>query len=171
MHASLVVCATTRPLHELNSIARSTHCHYGVVYATTRLEFGRDDARVAWRVKDITRASPRRWAEWVANLRRIASRPGNTVAANNWFDVHYIRYHTGVNATYIPSWCGGIASHQFYSPERGRPFLLGPYRDNLARGETDASAWSHPILASLRKVRHISATSRLHLGRISVVPG
>ena len=142
------------------------------MYATTRLEFGRDDARVAWRVKDITRASPRRWAEWVANLRRIASRPGNTVAANNWFDVHYIRYHTGVNATYIPSWCGGIASHQFYAPEHGRPFLLGPYRDNLAAGDkTDASAWAHPILASLRKVRHISATSRPYLGRISAVPG
>ena len=53
----------------------------------------------------ITERSTRRWAEWVRNLKLIASGEGNVVAANNMFDVHYIKYHTGLDAVYLPSWC------------------------------------------------------------------
>ena len=76
-----------------------------LVYATTRLEFGRFDANVDWRRPYINERSPNRWAEWVHNLKRIAARDGNVVAANNMFDVHYIKYHTGIDAEYLPSWC------------------------------------------------------------------
>ena len=41
----------------------------------------------------------------MGNLKRIASREGNVIAANNMFDVHYIKYHTGLDAEYLPSWC------------------------------------------------------------------
>lgn len=47
-----------------------------LVYATTRLEFGRNDRFVSWRVPYIGRHSPRRWEEWIRSLRAIAARPG-----------------------------------------------------------------------------------------------
>ena len=43
-----------------------------------------------------------RWAAWVSDLQRLAAHPRHFVAANNWFDVAYIKYHTGVNPLYIP---------------------------------------------------------------------
>ena len=120
-----------------------------LVYATTRLEFGRNDKHVAWRAPYIGRQSGPRWAEWVANLRRIAEREGNVVAANNMFDVRYIKYHTGLDAMYLPSWCEPSV---VYQPMDGMPYLLGPYRDNLG-GElvngTDVAAWSHPLFKGL----------------------
>ena len=132
-----------------------------------RLEFGRYDPRVSWRKPYITGASPRRWAEWVRNLKLLASRPGNTVAANSMYDVHYIKYHTGIDALYIPSWCGPepdvIEGEYKYEP--GRSVLIGPYRDNLGgtkaiRGKKDKVAWAHPILQKL------TATVNARRGRV-----
>ena len=62
-----------------------------LVYATTRLEFGRHDEFIDWRKPLIDETSPDRWTDWVRNLKLIASRPTNLVAANNLFDVHYIK--------------------------------------------------------------------------------
>ena len=98
-----------------------------IVYATTRLEFGRYDEHVAWRKKDLSPQSPYRWEEWVSNLRRIGARPGNVIAANNKYDVYYIKYFTGLDAMYLPSWCSPKA---FWKPEKNI-VLLGPSRDNL----------------------------------------
>eukprot|EP00741_Cyanophora_paradoxa_P005854 tig00000113_g5672.t1 len=43
-----------------------------VLYATTRLEFGRNDDVVEWRQPYLSAArSPRRWAEWVHNVQRV----------------------------------------------------------------------------------------------------
>jgi hypothetical protein len=98
-----------------------------IIYATTRLEFGRYDELVDWRKKDINKHSPKRWEEWVNNLKKIAALPGNVIAANNMYDAQYIKYFTGLEVEYIPSWCTVNASWNPTRPE----FLLGPSRDNL----------------------------------------
>ena len=133
-----------------------------LVYTTTRLEFGRHDENVAWRRKYMDLGSGlhwarTRWADWLSNLRLIASRPGNTIAANSMFDVHAIRYHTNITAMYLPSWCGLTAPNQVdtitYSPNVSKPVLLGPYRDNIGSGKivngSDMVAWAHPIYQNL----------------------
>jgi hypothetical protein len=136
-----------------------------LVYATTRLEFGRDDEFVAWRKPSIDERSPRRWREWVSNLKAIASRPGNMVAANNLFDVHYIEYHTGIKAEYLPSWCEPLSGLQ-YAPEKGLPVLLGPYRDNLDYPNfTDEGAWRHPVLQELANIDR-SSKAKFHFKRL-----
>eukprot|EP00741_Cyanophora_paradoxa_P005853 tig00000113_g5671.t1 len=79
---------------------------------------------------------------------QIAANPRNTIAANNLFDVNYIRYHTGVPVKYIPSWCGYVGSVT-YKPTRPQ-LLIGPYRDNLG-----LPPWNdrrkHPLIVELDK--------------------
>ena len=94
-----------------------------LVYATTRLEFGRYDEVVAWRQQYLDihgglKYAARRWSEWVANLRLIASRPGNVIAANNMFDVHAIKFHTNITPVYLPSWCAPTMMSFTLSPSR-----------------------------------------------------
>jgi len=105
-----------------------------IVYATTRLEFGRFDALVDWRKPYLTRKSGVRWKEWLRNIGKIADKAGNVIAANNMYDVKYIEYMTGIRALYIPSWCGGdmqdLMLPHAYSPARVE-VLLTPYRTNL----------------------------------------
>ena len=69
-----------------------------VVYATTRLEFGRHDAGIDWRLPHLKADAPKRWRSWVKTVVKLANDPRNTVAANNHYDVAYIKYHTGVDA-------------------------------------------------------------------------
>ena len=85
------------------------------------------------------------------NLKTIASGEANVVAANNMFDVHYIKYHTGLTALYLPSWCEA-PEDVTYAPVNSI-VLLGPYRDNLGSAKRskdsigrDAVAWTHPVL-------------------------
>ena len=37
-----------------------------------------------------------RWEEWNRNLRLIASKAGNTIAANNVYDAEYLKYFTDI---------------------------------------------------------------------------
>eukprot|EP00741_Cyanophora_paradoxa_P007298 tig00001098_g7059.t1 len=107
-----------------------------VLHATTRLEFGRDDDVVDWRQPHRGPRSPARWKEWGATLKRVASMGGNVLAANNLYDLYYITYLTGLDAEYIPSWCGYARAGR-YAPAR-REVLLGPYRDNLGESARPA---------------------------------
>lgn len=119
-----------------------------VIYATTRLEFGRLDRFVEWRKPFITDSSLGRWQAWVATVKRLASQPWNAVLANNWYDAHYIKYHTGVMPLVLPSWCGDHA-HAEYRPE-GVEILIVPYRDNLDFPKfRSQETWQHPVLAGM----------------------
>ena len=116
-----------------------------IIYATTRLEFGRYDENVSWRKTSIGKSSLSRWHEWIHNLRLIAENPGNFIAANNLYDAKYIEYYSGIRAKYIPSWCGGdLASLQqhFYRPTR-REIVITPYRTNLeySADKTPRTGW------------------------------
>ncbi|CAM9426529.1 unnamed protein product, partial [Ectocarpus fasciculatus] len=83
-----------------------------IVISSTRYEIGRMDAR--------------RWQEWNRNLRRIASHPNNVVAANNKYDLEYMKYFTGLNnIEYLPSYCGYVKAK--YNPSR-KELLIAPGR-------------------------------------------
>ena len=68
-----------------------------ILWATTRFEQGRE-------------LDPSRMSGLVANVRAIASparraAAGNTLMANNLYDVHYLGYFTGLRAALLPSLC------------------------------------------------------------------
>jgi len=140
-----------------------------IVYATTRLEFGRQDGNIDWRLPFVSKYSEERWLEWVRNLQAIASSGDNFIAANNAYDAKYIEYFTGLKAEYIPSWCGGTAESlvlpRVYAPRR-LDILLTPYRSNLefTRKDIPVNGWpsrknadispplEHPLFDDLWKV-------------------
>lgn len=83
-----------------------------IVIASTRYEIGRLDAV--------------RWNEWNRNLRRIASRDNNVIAANNRYDLEYMKFFTGLkNIEYLPSYCGYV--NATYTPSREQ-ILIAPGR-------------------------------------------
>tara|TARA_B110001452_G_scaffold78343_2_gene63880 strand:+ start:308 stop:1945 length:1638 start_codon:yes stop_codon:yes gene_type:complete len=78
---------------------------------------------------EFSRENPTRWSAWLASLRRIARDKRNVVAANNKYDAEYIRYFAGVDALYIPSFCGYAAKAQ-YAPVQGKPVLIARNHNN-----------------------------------------
>ena len=57
-----------------------------IVYATTRLEYGRFDELLEVRRPLISEVSAGRWREWLYNLAILAKRPNTVVAANSVYD-------------------------------------------------------------------------------------
>lgn len=82
-----------------------------IVIASTRYELGRFQAD--------------QWKAWNDNLKKIASDPKNLVAANNMYDVEYIRYFTGLRVTLLPSLCK--YTNLRFNPSR-KEFLIAPIR-------------------------------------------
>jgi len=78
---------------------------------------------------EFSRENPTRWKAWLASLRRIARDPRNIVAANNKYDAEYIRYFAGVDALYIPSYCGYAAKAR-YSPVLTKTVLFARNHNN-----------------------------------------
>uniref|UniRef100_A0A7S0J696 Uncharacterized protein n=1 Tax=Calcidiscus leptoporus TaxID=127549 RepID=A0A7S0J696_9EUKA len=79
---------------------------------------------------ELARENAQRWSEWISSLRAIASQPTNVVAANNKYDAEYIRYFAGVEAVYVPSYCGYAALSAQYAPRVERPILLARNHHN-----------------------------------------
>eukprot|EP00040_Diaphanoeca_grandis_P004279 m.27877 g.27877 ORF g.27877 m.27877 type:complete len:960 (+) comp15826_c0_seq2:152-3031(+) len=122
-----------------------------IVFATTRLEFGRHDKFIDWRAPDWTQVEgERRWRQWIETLIKISKDPKSTIAANSMYDVKYIEYFTGLKALYLPSWCGDKTDTYWnlchgkqdpvgnapatYNPTVGETtVLIGAYRTNLER--------------------------------------
>ena len=130
-----------------------------IVFATTRIEFGRYDVEVGWRKpimdKQSSMVADVRWREWVHNLRLIASSKRNIVAANSLYDKYYIEHFTGIsNVHFLPSLCKPAdATLLRYSPFRSQ-FLIGPSRDNLGLGpqctEWQCKSELHPLYLGLQ---------------------
>ena len=75
---------------------------------------------------EIGRYSPQRWMDWNQNLERIIAQPGNVIAANNLFDLEYIRYFTSIpNVLYLPSLAGYVTDR--YNPTQVE-ILVAPSR-------------------------------------------
>lgn len=68
-----------------------------ILYPTTRFEQGRE-------------SNEQRLGGFIKNFRAMAERPGNVVWANNLYDVHYVRYFTGITPVYVPSLCTYISA-------------------------------------------------------------
>lgn len=76
------------------------------------MPFGKPIVVVASTRYEIGRHSPSRWKTWNENLRLLAAKEGNVVAANNAYDQEYIRYFTGL---------GSSPRHVSYRPSSGTP--------------------------------------------------
>ena len=63
-----------------------------ILWVTTRFEQGREGNR-------------EKMQGLIGNFRALAKRPDTAILANNMYDVHYFNYFTGLNPTYIPSFC------------------------------------------------------------------
>lgn len=91
-----------------------------ILWATTRFEQGREH-------------DPDRLRGLIKNVRAIAAQPWNAVMANNWYDVHYINYFTGVMPTYVPSLCAYIDASYTWSAPVGK--AVWGYRSSWATME------------------------------------
>ncbi len=123
-----------------------------IVYATTRLEFGRaEDEFIDWRKPDAFAATAElRWNNWIGNVRAIASKGHNIVLANNRYDQHYIYHFTNVRPLLLPSWCGREHLPR-YAPSK-REIIIGPSRDNLdiKCEKWSCDPWQHPLMLGLK---------------------
>ena len=134
--------------------------HHGkklLVYLTTRLEFGRHDEQIDWRVNQhffSLTENTQRWIQLLDTIQFLYHSHRNKVAflANNEYDAEYFYYFTGIRPPVIPSWCAGeMFSYYDYLPTE-EDYLLGPSRDNLDLGNCSSYScqpWQHPLLQSL----------------------
>lgn len=83
-----------------------------IIISTIRYELGRFDKE--------------RWTRWNENLVRYASDPKHLVAANNLYDVNYIKYFTGIEPLWIPS----FSSHSNCSYSHSREGFLMAHNTN-----------------------------------------
>jgi len=140
-----------------------------IIHATTRLEFGRHDEGIDWRLssgydRDVGKE---KWKKWVRTIQKLALDTRNVIAANNAYDRDYIKYFTGVeNVELLPSWCGDNVGTSFcqdgwessvsqgWLPTRPEVVIV-PYRSNLDRTRYKTSIRDpidHPIIKELAAV-------------------
>lgn len=75
---------------------------------------------------EVGRLSTQSWRRLNENLRNIASDRRNTLAANNKYDLEYLKHFTGIqNVRYIPNFCG--YTKYTYKPTKPH-VLIGPSR-------------------------------------------
>ena len=140
-----------------------------IIHATTRLEFGRHDEGIDWRLssgydRDVGKV---KWQKWVRTVQNLARDKRNVIAANNVYDRDYIKYFTGIeDVELIPSWCGDNVGTTFcedgwessispgWLPTKPEVVIV-PYRSNLDRsryktGVRDPA--NHPIIKELDAV-------------------
>eukprot|EP01036_Dinobryon_divergens_P031266 gene31266-40635_t len=117
-----------------------------VVIASTRYEVGRWDASS--------------WTRWNNNLQRIAARPENTIAANNLYDLEYMKYFTGLkNIILLPNFCGYVNATYSY------PSLASSSGSSIDGG----SIWENVLIAPSRGVNEDLLTDlRAALHRFNV---
>jgi len=153
LNANTVMCS--HPIANCELYA-SFKTHY-LLYATTRLEFGRFDGYVPWRKNKVR--DDNRWFEWVDNFKRIARYNRVPVLVNNMYDAKYIEYLTGVEALVVPSWCGKretSAPASRNTNESQNVVLLTPYRSNLDFDFGDPKFRGWPTIQTKRRktLRH-----------------
>ena len=85
-----------------------------IVLVNERYESGREDGL--------------RWEGWNRHLSDITLDPSNVIAANNHYDVEYLRYFTGLSPEYLPPFCG--YANSTYKPTRPEVLLVPTLGDN-----------------------------------------
>ena len=79
-----------------------------IVLVNERYESGREDAN--------------QWEGWNRHLSDISLDPRNVIAANNHYDVEYMRHFTGMNPEYLPPFCGYAGAT--YKPTKPEVLLV-----------------------------------------------
>jgi len=98
-----------------------------IMYEHTPLEFGRFSNK-SWMASSIvkdTEKARERWNEWCKAVKLMSEKPNIVIAANNLYHARYIKYMTGVDALYLPSYCP--STNVSYSPTK-KVFLIGGSR-------------------------------------------
>ena len=98
-------------------------CFHPVGMCELYMPFNRTIIIIASTRYELWRFDPSSWTKLNENLKQIAQHPKNVIAANNLYDVEYIRYFTGINATLLPSLCD--YTNVDYNPSR-KEFLIAP---------------------------------------------
>jgi hypothetical protein len=93
--------------------------------AEVYMPFNKSIAVIAHTRYEVGRHTAEEWTLFNENLRRIAASPYNLVAANNRYDLEYMKYFTGINAVLLPSACTYVNAE--YNPTRA-DILVAPYR-------------------------------------------
>ena len=140
-----------------------------IIHASTRLEFGRHDGGIDWRIGSgyDPEIGKQKWAEWIKTLQNLSLDERNIIAANSVYDQEYIKYFTGIkNVELLPSWCGDgigrgycdefwdLTFNQEWLPTRSE-IMIVPYRSNLDRSRFATNLrepHDHPILKDMRSV-------------------
>ena len=105
-------------------------CEYSVAFCEMYMAFGKPMILIAPTRYETGRHTREAWHKLNQNLRAISEKPWNTVAANNLYDVEYLKHFTGIdNVLHIPSQCLYVKTR--YRPVR-KEFLVGPSR--LSKG-------------------------------------
>ena len=84
------------------------------------------------------------WIQLLKDLHSISKQSGSVIVANNMHDLHYTKYFTGLDAQYIPTWCGDFTEDYRLARKGSMPYvgslsyhpvkatvLVGPDRTNL----------------------------------------
>ena len=141
-----------------------------IIHATTRIEFGRHDEGIDWRIGSGYNRSvgQEKWKSWITTLQNLAKDKRNVIAANNVYDQEYIKYFTGIeDVELLPSWCGDNVGTTFcedgwdapslvnnWNPTRPEVMIV-PYRQNLDRTRYTTNVRDpidHPIMKELDAV-------------------
>lgn len=75
---------------------------------------------------ELGRFGKERWTRWNNNLIRYAANPKNLIAANNLYDVNYIKYFTGIEPVWLPS----FSSHPNVKYNRSREGFVIAHNTN-----------------------------------------
>lgn len=87
------------------------------------------------------------WESLVTDLIEM-DKMGHTVAANNWYDWHYIHYFTGLRPLYLPSLALYVKGS--YSPQPGREVLVVGRKNALKALQSTFDSILEPKLVPLK---------------------
>lgn len=74
----------------------------------------------------------------------MSKRPNVVISANNMYDVHYIKYHTDIDAVLIPSSCLAELNGAEYKPVRPE-IIIGGSRNNVGVREQLSRLSTFPL--------------------------
>ena len=106
-----------------------------IFYPFALLEFYRLFNKTLFLISPIRyeaiRNGEQQWKHLNEELLELSQEKRHLIGANNLYDLHYIKYFTGISGEYIPSYCG--YTNASYSPSRPG-FLFYGTRGNIITG-------------------------------------
>ncbi len=108
-----------------SDMAKVTHilCSGPVAMCELYSKLGKSLILIMTERYETGRAQGDQWQAWNNHLSQIEVGSNNLIAANNHYDIEYLRYFTGIQAKYLPNFCGYVP--QKYNPTK-REVLLVP---------------------------------------------